>query len=133
MEALADNPAILLKELTRLQNANAIANPLATALHSTFPQADDNEIMAAAIICALYLSHIKEQLPIHILRTYCTAVKETTATIPFDCRMYDSITAALPLHNDTCPMLLLDTNGIPRSRNITRQDIYDALDFYTNR
>lgn len=133
MDKSANTPAALLKNLIGFDCTTEPAEPLATALRQVFPHIDSDGTTAAAIIGMLYLSHIKRQLPIHILRAYCTAVREETATFSFDCRLYEKITAAMPFHDDICPVQMLDAHCTPCQENVTREDIDDALDFYTNR
>ncbi len=91
-----------------------------------------NEITAAAYTCALFLSVILEEYPTARLHTFVHHVQENYTRFSFNCKMYDSIFNEMDkkMLQAVC---LLQPNNHSTTRECNKEDIFEALDFYTNR
>ena len=109
------------------KSIRTIEDAIATALSLH----KDAGTYAAAAICILYLSHYKYGFPISKLRTFYTNIKEETTLPLFDCKAYNGILQAM---SDRQPdnFELMDDRCNIRETQLTKAEIFEALDFYTN-
>lgn len=104
--------------------------PFIEAFHKFMPQGKE-EIYVAAYTCSLFLSAIFNKFPTEKLHTFVHFTKEQYKRFSFNCRMYDNIYSYITgesLKNVT----LLDKDGNSTHRACSKQDIFEAFDFYTN-
>ena len=90
------------------------------------------EITAAAYTCALFLSVILEEYPTAKLHTFVHHVQENYTRFSFNCKMYDSIFNEMNEEMLTA-VALLKADNHSTTRECNKEDIFEALDFYTNR
>lgn len=89
------------------------------------------EIETAAYTCSLFLSCLIAKMPTGTLHKFIYSTKERYSRFSFNCNMYEtlfSITASQDLEN----IPLLDSRKEVMTRTLTKQDIFEAFDFYTN-
>ena len=91
-------------------------------------KAQEESIVAAGIICTLYLSAIKAGFPTMKLHLYVRNVREEVPLFAFDCKSYETLFAAIGEREH----LLLDANMEEKKIFIGKQDIFEAFDFITN-
>ena len=105
--------------------------PFATAFQELYDD-DIEEIAAAAYTCSLFLSAILEGYPTATLHTFVHHVQESHRRFSFNCNMYETIFCRMKPESlqNTC---LLSVNNRPVLRECSREDIFEAFDFYTNR
>ncbi len=104
---------------------------LKQALDTALQPRDNEDTYAAATICILYLSHYKLKFPASKLRTLYTNIKEETSLPLFDCKRYSSILSAID-EASLQEFELIDNGYNIKRLPVTRQEIFEALDFYTN-
>ena len=105
--------------------------PFATAF-STLYKGDKEEIVTAAYICSLFLSAILEGYPTTKLHTFVHYIQEKCRRFTFNCNMYERIFNKISLEQiKTVPLLRSDNQTTVRE--CSKEDIFEALDFYTNR
>ena len=105
--------------------------PFATAYSSLY-HGDKEEIMAAAYTCSLFLSALLEEYPTARLHTFVHHVQESHVRFSFSCDMYESIFKEMDkeaLH----AVCLLGSDNTPTVHECSKEDIFEAFDFYTNR
>lgn len=120
----------LLNKITGNEPDKLFGEPLADIFTKVFNGENRENIVAVAYICALYISFFKEQFPLEKLRVFQTNIRESHSLFFFDCKSYDSIMALLP--EGPFEMCLIDRSLRYKMKIVSRQDIYGALDFYTN-
>ena len=105
--------------------------PFATAFKA-FHNDNFEEIAAAAYTCSLFLSAILENYPTATLHTFVHYIQENHRRFSFNCNMYETIFSRMKPESlqNTC---LLSVNNRPVLRECSREDIFEAFDFYTNR
>lgn len=104
--------------------------PFIEAFHKFMPQGKE-EIYVAAYTCSLFLSAIFNKFPTEKLHTFVHFTKEQYKRFSFNCKMYDDIFSNITgesLKN----VALLDKDGNNTHRACSKQDIFEAFDFYTN-
>lgn len=101
---------------------------------TTFGQQSNEkeEIEVAAYICSLFLSAILEGFPTDRLHTFTRYTRDNFRCFSFDCHIYDRLFSGIPQEMLNA-VVLLDRNGHPIVRRCSKQDIFEAFDFYTNR
>ena len=105
--------------------------PFATAFSALY-KGDKEEIAAAAYTCSLFLSAILEQFPTEKLHIFVHNIQENYRRFSFNCKMYDTILAHMKAeHLTSTPLLNCDSS--PITRECRKEEIFEALDFYTNR
>ena len=102
------------------------------AAFSALYKGERDEILAAAYICSLFLSAIHAGFPTTKLHTFTNHVHENFARFSLNCKMYDVIFAQMK-KSDNLAILLLDSNTGFCLSSCCKEDVFDALDFYTNR
>ena len=105
--------------------------PFATAFSRLY-HGEREEIAAAAYTCSLFLSAILENYPTATLHTFVHYIQENHRRFSFNCNMYETIFCRMKPESlqNTC---LLSVNNRPVLRECSREDIFEAFDFYTNR
>ena len=93
---------------------------------------DKEETTAAAYICSLFLSAILEGYPTGCLHTFVHHIQENYSRFSFNCDMYETPFKEIGIEmcRDVC---LLQNNNTPVTRSCSKEDIFEAFDFYTNR
>lgn len=92
----------------------------------------EEEAEAAAVICLLYISHRKAEFPLEKLSSCIYNIEENIQRIYFDCNKYERITALIP-EEDYRETVLLNRHSQTVTYEITKDDLIEAFDFYTNR
>ena len=93
---------------------------------------EKNEVLAASYICSLFLSAILLGFPTEKLHTYVHYVQENHTRFAFNCKMYDIIYAHMK-EEALAAVTLLDADSRAVPRRCLKEDVFEALDFYTNR
>ena len=90
------------------------------------------EIETAAYTCSLFLSAILKKFPTTRLHTFVHNVQEKHERFSFNCDMYASIFNAMDKETleNVC---LLQKDSTPTLYPCSKEDIFEAFDFYTNR
>ncbi len=101
------------------------------AMFSAFGVAKEN-ILPAAYICSLFLSAIFNGFPTEKLHIFTHYVRDNCSLPSFDCKMYEKLYASQGSKVYES-VLLIDKSGRTLPRNCSKQDIFEAFDFYTNR
>ena len=92
----------------------------------------NEELLAASYICSLFLSAIFNKFPTEKLNTFVHFVKEHYTRFSFNCNMYETIYNQMEKAElESVP--LLDSQGHCTPRRCSKEDIFEAFDFYTNR
>ena len=89
------------------------------------------EIEAAAYSCSLFLSCLIAKMPTEVLHTFIYSTKERCSRFSFNCNMYETLfskTVSQDLEN----IPLLDNEKEIAEYTLTKQEIFEAFDFYTN-
>ena len=98
---------------------------------NAFASQSHEEVLAASYICSLFLSAIFNKFPTEKLNAFVHFTKEHYRNFSFNCKMYDNIFAQMD-ENELKSVSLFDKEGHCVLRHCSRQDIYEAFDFYTN-
>lgn len=124
-----NNPFELLSLITARESDKRFGTAIAQALANTFGEkATDTDYAAAGIICTLFLSSMLAGFPTIKLHTYVRNYRDENSIFSFDCKSYDTILANIKNKQ----MLLIDSDFNYTLRNVSRQEISEALDFFTN-
>lgn len=105
--------------------------PFATAFQE-FQNEEIEEIAAAAYTCSLFLSAILEGYPTATLHTFVHHVQENHRRFSFNCNMYETIFSRIKPEM-LLSVCLLGCDYLPKLRECSKEDIFEAFDFYTNR
>jgi hypothetical protein len=108
-----------------------IIDTLDRAIASSLQTPCNEGTYAAAIICSLYLSHYKLKFPVSKLRTFYTNIKDEVRLPLFDCKSYNIILSTIN-DEELTNSELIDENGNITHQPLTKAEIFEALDFYTN-
>lgn len=98
---------------------------------SAFMPDESEKVLVASYTCSLFLSVVLNRLPTAKLHTFVHFTKEHCQRFSFNCKMYEEIFSQME-QRDLERMPLLDKNGSHTEKNCSKQDIYEAFDFYTN-
>ena len=123
------------KTLARLATAGLkedFGEPFLSAFRAVHPQGSEEELKTAAYTCTLFLSAILEGFPTDKLNIFVRHTRDNCSRFTFDCKRYDMIFGSMPPSSLTL-VALLDRDGNTLTRECSKQDIYEAFDFYTNR
>lgn len=126
-----ESPSKSILKLIAGEIPDNFGEPLRSALHSTFTNADEESINASAIIGMLYLSYRINKFPQTKLRTYCCNLRQEFTPLPLDCRHYEDICAAIKGGTPTDSLLMDSTLSLKRE-SISKEQILEALDFISN-
>lgn len=105
--------------------------PFATAFSALY-NGDNEEIVTAAYICSLFLSAIMEGYPTSKLHTFVHHAQENYKRFTFNCNMYESIFKEMS-QEKLKSVCLLSCDNRTIIRECKKEEIFEALDFYTNR
>ena len=123
------------KTLARLATAGLkedFGEPFLSAFRAVHPQGSEEELKTAAYTCVLFLSTILEGFPTDKLNIFVRHTRDHCSRFTFDCKRYDIIFGFMSPCSLT-RVTLLDKNGNICTRECSKQDIFEAFDFYTNR
>ncbi len=101
------------------------------AIFSTFGAAKET-VLPAAYICSLFLSAIFNGFQTEKLHIFTRYARDNYSLPSFDCKMYEKLYASQGI-GAYARVMLIDDNGHIQPRSCTKQDIFEAFDFYTNR
>lgn len=104
--------------------------PFLTAFAS-FNGNADKRIIAAAYTCSLFLSCIINGLPTERLRIFTNTAREEYGRFIFNCKAYEEIYSHIE-RTDSDETPLLNKEGNCEFRSLSKNEIFEALDFYTN-
>lgn len=124
------NAYTLLSKITGTETNESFGKPFISLFSDVFKEEKPENIEAVAFICALYISFFKEQFPLEKLRIFSTNIKEQCSLFYFDCKSYDALLGQLP--EEPFKMYLIGRELKFKLVEVKKQDIYGALDFYTN-
>lgn len=125
-----NHPFELLSTITAQPANEEFGRPIAQAMQAAFgSKASEEEYTAAGIICALFLSAILAEFPTIKLHTYVKNYRDGNKHFSFDCKSYDKIADNINCYR----LLLIDKDMQYIERKITKQDLLESLDFFTNR
>ena len=122
--------AEILKKITGRRTPDKFGQPFIKIFEQAY-SGNKEEILAASYTCSLFLSCLIAKMPSEPLRTFTYYTKERCSRFSFNCNMYETLFAKVEECdlNDIC---LLDGNKEESYRTLTKQDIFEAFDFYTN-
>ena len=103
-----------------------------TAVFDKFYPGRGDETVAAGFICSLFLSCILAGFSNTKMHTFVHYANENYRRFSFNCKMYETIFENMG-SNALCDIALLDNSGHACSKKCDKKDIFEALDFYTNR
>lgn len=109
---------------------NDFGRPFIKAFGKFIPTEND-KVLTASYICSIFLSSIFCQFPTERLHTFVHFTKEHYQRFSFNCKMYEEIFSYID-EEELKHVTLLDRNGNPIQRHCSKQDIFEAFDFYTN-
>lgn len=125
-----NHPFELLSTITAQPANKEFGRPIAQAMQAAFGNAaGEEEYTAAGIICTLFLSAILAEFPTMKLHTYVKNYNDGNRPFSFDCKSYDKIADNISNYR----LLLIDKDMQYTKREITKQDLLESLDFFTNR
>lgn len=104
--------------------------PFIKAFSMFAPQSHD-EILVASYTCTLFLSVFFNNFPTEKLHTFVHYTKEHYSRFSFNCKMYEEIFSHMN-EDDLKAVVLLDKERNFILRQCSKQDIFEAFDFYTN-
>lgn len=122
------------REFERITGApppDGFGEPFFTAFSSLY-NSGKSEVTIAAYTCSLFLSAIIAQFSTSRLHTFVHYIQENYSRFSFNCEMYDTIFARMQ-EEQLSEVILLNKNAQPETHRCSKEDVYDALDFYTNR
>lgn len=126
--------AYIKEQLCRIACARQLdpkfGEPFIEAFSSFMPD-ETEKVTVASYTCSLFLSAILNGFPTIKLHTFVHFTKEHFQRFSFNCRMYDNIFSYMR-QEELEHVVLLDKEGNSTVRQCTRQDIFEAFDFYTN-
>ncbi len=92
---------------------------------------DRKEILVASYTCSLFLSYLLAQMPTAHLNTFVYYTKERYSRFSFNCNMYETLFSKIN-SDDLENIPLLDKKKEFHTHSLTKQEIFEAFDFYTN-
>lgn len=98
---------------------------------STFMPNETERVLSASYTCSLFLSAILCGFPTAKLHTFVHNTKERFQRFSFNCKMYEKIFSVID-ENSLVNVALLGKEGENITCKCSKQDIFDAFDFYTN-
>ena len=133
MKDMADRPDIVrsFEKIIGTAPPGNFGEPFAAAFTALY-NGNEEEIVAAAYICSLFLSAIIEGFPTARLHTFVHYIQENCRRFTFNCNMYESIFNKMS-GEKLKAVCLLKSDNQTITRECNKKDIFEALDFYTNR
>lgn len=125
-----------IKELLQAIAGHSLPNNFGIPFTTTFPQfhnaESEEQLQAAGYICSLFLSCILTGFPSEKLNIFTHQAQEHCTRFTFNCNMYETIYNQMEKAElESVP--LLDSQGHCTPRRCSKEDIFEAFDFYTNR
>ena len=125
-----------IKELLQAIAGHSLPENFGTPFTTTFPQfhnaESEEQLQAAGYICSLFLSCILTGFPSEKLNIFTHQAQEHCTRFTFNCNMYETIYNQMEKAElESVP--LLDSQGHCTPRRCSKEDIFEAFDFYTNR
>lgn len=125
------NVSICFEKIVGVMPPERFGEPFISALSALYKGGKD-EIEAASYICSLFLSAILLGFPTSRMHLFVHCVQENYSRFSFNCKMYDTI-FALMKEDSLSAMVLLDADSRAAICECRKEDVFEALDFYTNR
>lgn len=125
---------IAIKELFRQTTGCTVSETFGApfvAAFSKYHKADEEQIIAAAYCCSLFLSCILAGFPTNRMHTFVHCAREQCSRFLFNCKMYDTLFSNIPSQLLDA-VVLLNSECCSILRTCKKEDIYEAFDFYTN-
>ena len=88
----------------------------------------EEEMEVAAYVCSLYLSCAFTEFPTEKMHLFIHNTRDSYCRFSFDCRTYEKLYGMMPKE----PFRLLGNDGRPVVRDCSKQEIFEAFDFFTN-
>ena len=126
----ATNIAKKLEELIGKEIHPDFGQPFIKIFEQTY-SGKHEEVLAAAYCCSLFLSCLLAKMPTEILHTFTYYTKERYHRFSFNCKMYETLFAKTG-SNDLKSIYLINEKREGFTRSCSKQDIFEAFDFYTN-
>ena len=123
--------ALTLERIAGTPLPDGFGKPFTAVFDKLYPGRGD-ETVAAGFICSLFLSCILTGFPNTKMHTFVHYANENYGRFSFNCKMYETIFENMG-SNALCDIALLDNSGHACSKKCDKKDIFEALDFYTNR
>lgn len=124
----------IIKNLCRITGVpeldESFGEPFIKAFSKFRPQGCE-EVFVAAYTCSLFLSVIFNKFPSEKLHTFVHFTKEHYHRFSFNCKTYEPLFSNIA-EEDLVAVSLIDQEGKNAYRNCSKQDIFEAFDFYTN-
>lgn len=118
-------------KITGIKNLDEkFGEPFISAFKASIPNGGE-EIIAVSYICSLFLSTMLNKFPTAKLNVFVHYIKEEFSLFSFNCKMYDTIFSNMD-NKKLEHVALLDKNGDFVFCKCSKQDIFEAFDFYTN-
>ncbi|MBQ2127339.1 MAG: hypothetical protein II198_06735 [Bacteroidaceae bacterium] len=122
---------IIFERITGTPPLPGFGEPFATAfarLHNGSSEA----VTVASYTCSLFLSAILLKFPTARLHTFVHNVQEKYERFSFNCDMYERIFKEMDKYvlENVC---LLQEDFTPTHHQCSKEDIFEAFDFFTNR
>lgn len=122
---------IAFEKILGIAPPEGFGEPFATAFAKLY-NGNEEEIATAAYTCSLFLSALFEKYPTDRLHTFVHHVQENYSRFSFNCSMYETIFKEMD-EKSLRTVCLLNICNTPTVHNCSKEDIFEALDFYTNR
>ena len=123
--------ALTLERIAGTPLPDRFGEPFTAVFDKLYPSRGD-ETVAAGFICSLFLSCILAGFSNTKMHTFVHYANENYGRFSFNCKMYETIFENMG-SNALCDIALLDNSGHACSKKCDKKDIFEALDFYTNR
>ncbi len=133
MKHITENPHVddAFERIIGTRPPTGFGEPFIHAFARTY-KGEKEETVAAAYICSLFLSAILEGYPTGRLHTFVHHIQENYSRFSFNCDMYEAIFKEMD--TETCrAVCLLQKENTPVRHTCSKEDIFEAFDFYTNR
>lgn len=123
--------ALTLERIAGTPLPDGFGEPFTAVFDKLYPGRGD-ETVAAGFICSLFLSCILAGFSNTKMHTFVHYANENYGRFSFNCKMYETIFENMG-SNALYDIALLDNSGHACSKKCDKKDIFEALDFYTNR
>ena len=130
-EAMATDVDVFFERIIGIAPPEGFGKPFEAAFSKLY-KGSSEETKAAAYICSLFLSAIFEEYPTTLLHTFVHHIEERVRRFSFNCNMYENIFKEMG-NDDLQTVCLIRDNNLPTTRKCSKDDIFEAFDFYTNR
>ncbi|MBO7301707.1 MAG: hypothetical protein J6U58_03255 [Bacteroidaceae bacterium] len=119
-----------LKEIAGTEICDKFGEPFIKIFEQAY-NGKKEEVLTAAYTCSLFLSSLLTKMPTTTLHTFIYYTKERYSRFSFNCNMYETLFDKIESKElENTP--LLDKEKKITTYSLTKQDIFEAFDFYTN-